>query len=143
MRKPRLRFLGRVDGLDVYLVSGEHVRNVLDVDFTAGGNEAIYPAYIPPGEIWLDDALHALDRNATCLHEIVERELMLNDGMDYDHAHDIASAREKIFRKEMAKRRPTKFDARRVSAALAEFQKARKTTSRQLDREVAAVLRRR
>jgi hypothetical protein len=82
MKPPRLRFLGRVGGLPIYLVSGEKVRNELDIDFTQGGNDGVYSFYIPAPEIWIDDALHGLDRTATALHEMVERDLMVHHGME-------------------------------------------------------------
>lgn len=47
VKPPRLRSLGRIGGLELCLVSGERVRNTLDIDFTQGGNEAIYPKYVP------------------------------------------------------------------------------------------------
>ncbi len=84
---PRIRYLGKVAGLAIYLVSGVDVRNNTDIDFTCGGNEAVYPSYVPPGEIWLDDAAGPLDRTATALHEIVERDQMMRFGKSYDDAH--------------------------------------------------------
>ena len=118
VRPPRLKLLGYVTGLPVYLVSGERVRNTIDIDFTQGGNEAAYPGYVPAREIWIDDAMHALDRIATIFHEIVERNLVLFGGMDYDKAHDIACKREIEFRKELAKKRPASVDLRLVTEAL-------------------------
>ena len=118
LEPPRIRRLGFVTGLPVYLVSGEQVRNQIDIDFTQGGNEAAYPGYVPPGEIWIDDAMHVLDRIATIFHEIVERNLVLYGGIDYDDAHDIACKREIDFRKTLARRRPTSTDLSVVAAAL-------------------------
>ena len=118
LEPPRLRRLGFVTGLPVYLVSGEQVRNQIDIDFTQGGNEAAYPGYVPAGEIWIDDAMHALDRIATIFHEIVERNLVLYGGVDYDDAHDTACKREIEFRKELAKKHPKSTDLRLVAAAL-------------------------
>ena len=115
---PRLRRLGYVTGLPVYLVSGEQVRNEIDLDFTQGGNEAAYPNYVPAGEIWIDDAMHVIDRIATIFHEIVERNLMLYGGVDYDDAHDTALEREREFRKVLAIKRPASTDLRLVTAAL-------------------------
>jgi hypothetical protein len=141
LRPPRLRYLGKVAGLSVYVVSGQYVRNKLDIDFTMGGNEAIYPTYVPVGEIWLDDAAHALDRTATTLHEMVERDLMLHHGMDYDHAHDVASSRERVFRKELARNPASTVDLRRVSAAYKTYLRSPKlTVPQQLDRDIAAVV---
>lgn len=118
LEPPRIRRLGYVTGLPVYLVSGEQIRNDIDIDFTQGGNEAAYPGYVPADEIWIDDAMHALDRIATVFHEIVERNLVLYGGMSYDKAHDIACKREIEFRKELARKKPSSTDLRLVTAAL-------------------------
>ena len=117
LQPPRLRYLGKVAGLTIYLVSGVQVRNQTDIDFTCGGNEAVYPSYVPPGEIWLDDAAGPLDRTATCLHEIVERDQMMRFGKDYDAGHEVASATERPFRRELAKNPPKAFDPQRVAVA--------------------------
>jgi hypothetical protein len=121
---PRLKYLGSVDGLKIYLVSGEKIRNEIDIDFTQGGNEAAYPRYNPPGEIWIDDAMHALDRIATAFHEIMERHLVMKHGEDYDLAHAKACAHEILFRKKLASERPKKFDARRVSKEFHDYLRA-------------------
>lgn len=123
LKPPRLKRLGFINGLAVYLVSGEQVRSKLDIDFTAGGTEAAYPGYIPKNEVWLDDALHVLDRISTIFHEIVERNLMLYGGKDYDDAHEIACKREIEFRKELAKKRPTSTDLGLVAKALKPYAK--------------------
>lgn len=117
LKPPRIKYLGKVAGLSVYLVSGVAVRNHIDIDFTCGGNEAVYPSYVPPGEIWLDDAAGPLDRMATALHEIVERHQMMYYGKDYEAGHDVASATERPFRRELEKRPPKTFDGKRVAAA--------------------------
>jgi hypothetical protein len=151
-RRPRIRLLGRVAGLPVYLVSGQEVRNTLDIDFTQGGNEAVYPSYVPPGEIWVDDALRALDRTATALHEIVERDQMIRYGKTYDDAHEVASAHERPFRRDLAHDPPREFDAQRVAAAFRAYKRDPDRhpvvsrpddlprTSAQLDREIAETL---
>jgi hypothetical protein len=138
---PRLRLLGKVAGLSIYLVSGERIRDEIDIDFTMGGNEAVY-SYVPTGEIWLDDAMHVLDRSATALHELVERDLMLHHGMDYDRAHDAASARERAFRKELAHQPPRTFDARRVGVAYRAHlrEQSPREHARLLDREIDEAL---
>jgi len=138
LRPPRLRRLGKLAGLTIYLVSGEQVRNKSDIDFTQGGNEAIYPTYVPVGEIWVDDAMHALDRSATILHEMVERDLMLHHGMDYDHAHEVASSRERVLRKELARNPSSKVDLRRVGRAYGAYLREPKLTrSQQLNHDIA------
>jgi len=123
LKSPRIKLMGYVTGLPVYLVSGEKVRNDIDIDFTQGGNEAAYPGYVPAGEIWVDDAMHALDRIATIFHEIVERNLVLFGGIDYDDAHETACKREIEFRKELALKRPSSTDLRLVTAALRPYSK--------------------
>jgi hypothetical protein len=142
IRLPRLRLLGRVTDLSIYLVDGQRVRDEIDVDFVNGGNGAVYPRYVPRDEIWIDDAQHPLDRTATALHELIERDLMLNHGMSYDNAHDAANARERVFRKNLARRPPSRFDTARVAAAYRAYaaEPSSKKRSRQLDREIARAL---
>lgn len=126
---PRLKLLGFIDGLSIYLVSGEEVRTALlpvarDVDFTCGGNEAAYPGYVPKNEIWIDDGLRVLDRITTIFHEIIERNLMLYRGMDYDDAHETACWRESEFRhKILANGRPSSTNLRLVADALKPYAK--------------------
>lgn len=141
--RPRLRFLGRVRDLAIYLVDGEQIRNEIDVDFVNGGNGAIYPSYIPRDEIWIDDAQHALDRTATALHELIERDLMLHHGLSYDRAHDEANVYERVFRWRLTHHRPPAFDARGVTRAYNAYLAARRAprTATQLDREIAEALR--
>lgn len=141
---PRLRLLGRVAGLPVYLVSGEYVRNHLDIDFTQGGNDGVYSFYIPLGEIWIDDALHGLDRTATALHEMVERDLMVKHGMAYDPAHEIASSCERPFRRELARAGVTGFDAGRLEVAYRAYLRSQPKVQtarhpRQLQRDIEAI----
>jgi hypothetical protein len=134
-----------VQGLAIYLVDGEHVRNLIDVDFVNGGNGAVYPGYIPLDEVWIDDAQHALDRTATALHELVERDLMLHRGMSYDRAHDEANVYERGLRWRLMHHRPTTYAARSVAEAYRTYlhgQSDRKT-DRQLDQEISAALGRR
>jgi hypothetical protein len=146
MKPPRLRLLGRVADLPVYLVSGQQVRDKTDIDFTMGGNEGVYPTYVPAGEIWIDDAAGTPDRMATTLHEIVERELMIHHGWTYDRAHDAASAAERPFRKDLARRPPKTFDAARVTAVYQAWlrqQPGKASTAprkhgKQLEREIEA-----
>lgn len=119
MKPPRIRLLGQVTGLPIYLVDGEKVRNEIDIDFTCGGHRFVYPNYIPGDEIWIDNALSPLDRTATLLHEVVERNLMADKGWGYDQAHDAASARERPFRIELMRDPPKTLDIERVVLALA------------------------
>ena len=153
MKPPRLKRIGTVAGWTVYLVSGERVRNEIHLDFTQGGNEGVY-TYVPAGEIWIDDAMHALDRTATVLHEIVECELMLRHGLTYDDAHDVALEVERKFRSGLMRKRPSGVDLGRVAAAFDEWMrvmgkdpaaamKQATRTPRELGREIDAALARR
>jgi hypothetical protein len=142
LQRPRLRLLGRGNGLAVYLVDGEYVRNEIDVDFVNGGNGGVYPSYIPQDEIWIDDAQHPLDRTATALHELVERDLMLHHGRNYDSAHDLANMYERAFRRGLKHHRPVVYNSREVMEAYRAYlwdRRGRKT-ARQLDHEIAGVL---
>jgi hypothetical protein len=114
---PRTRVLGTVSGLKIYLVCGQCVRDVIDLEFTMGGNHGAYPKYVPKGEIWLDDAMNGFDATATCLHELVERDQMLHHHLGYDRAHVVANSFERPFRKELIKKAPAAFDAKRVQVA--------------------------
>ncbi len=145
LRPPRLRLLGHVAGLVIYLVDGEYIRDDIDVDFVNGGNEAVYPSYVPSGEIWIDDAQHALDRTATALHELVERDLMLQHGMGYEWAHDAANGHERAFRKDLELHRPKRFDVSRLGAAYAVYfgEKPHQKRSPRLDRKITEALSRR
>lgn len=143
LQLPRLRLLGGGGGLLVYLVDGEHVRNEIDVDFVNGGNGAVYPSYIPLDEIWIDDAQHPLDRTATALHELVERDLMLHHGRSYDSAHDLANMYERAFRRGLRHHRPRVYNSREVMDAYLTYlcDRGGHKTARQLDHEIAGVLR--
>ena len=68
------------DNRTFVLASGITVHN------TQGGHDKVYPKFIPPNEIWLDRNLNIIDRKATLLHELVEREKMSNK-MSYEKAH--------------------------------------------------------
>jgi hypothetical protein len=138
LKPPRLRLLGHVTGLPIYLVDGETIRDDVDVDFVNGGNEAVYPSYIPSSEIWIDDAQHMIDRTATALHELIARDLMLRHGMGYESAHDAANGHERALRKDLARRRPTGFDVRRLTEAYRVYlrEKPSSKRSRLLDRNI-------
>lgn len=89
-----------VMGLKVWLVNGQRIRDSLFIDFTMGGHDIVYPTLVPKGEVWLDANMNVKDREATLLHELTERALMLEKGLTYERAHDKASARETVFRRQ-------------------------------------------
>jgi hypothetical protein len=77
------------DGLKVWIVNGDLVRDLFFIDYTEGGHDKVY-RFVPKAEVWLDDDLTAGERRFVLLHEVHERRLMAG-GMDYYHAHRSAS----------------------------------------------------
>src|SRR5947199_303822 len=95
-RRPYLAHLGAFGDVHCYLVDGEWIRNVRDVDFTNGAHH-LTRAYVPPSEIWIDDAAAASERGFIVAHEAHELTLM-RSGMGYDDAHERALALERSLR---------------------------------------------
>ena len=93
----RLMSLPNYWGFHVYVVNGKLVRNMVDIEFSIGGNGIRYE-YIPDQELWLDSALLHEEYNAVLRHEAVEATLM-KQGTPYEQAHEQANKAEKIVRK--------------------------------------------
>lgn len=122
---PYVRMLGKIAGLAIKVVRGQLVRDDLFMDFTQGGNEAIYPTFVPPGEIWVEDGVNGHDKAATILHEMIERDQMMRNGLPYVKAHDIALSFEKIFRKQVLAKRPQRgVDLKAIATAYRQYQRA-------------------
>ena len=62
-----------------------------------GGTNARW-SFIPDGEIWIDENLSELDRDATIEHEAKEYKLM-SKGMKYGKAHEAANVVERKYRR--------------------------------------------
>ena len=75
--------------LKVWVVDGELIRDFFYIDFTQGGHEYVY-AFVPQGEVWLDDDLVPVEREYVLLHELHERYLMAQ-GLSYPDAHESSS----------------------------------------------------
>lgn len=88
--KKKLRIFSQ--GLDVWIVSGEAVRDLYFIDYTEGGHHFIYE-FIPLKEIWIDDDLNEKERKFVILHELHERYLM-SKGANYSKAHMSSSCLE-------------------------------------------------
>jgi len=73
------------NGVRVWVVNGQLVRSVFDIDFTAGGHDHVYE-FVPEGELWIDDAITEKERGFVLLHELHERNQMAK-GMPYSKAH--------------------------------------------------------
>lgn len=89
--------IGAVDSVSVRLVDGQTVRDEVSVDFVEGGNSGRY-SFVPEDEIWVEAVMTPEDQAATVVHEFIEREHMLSDGLSYDDAHDVANTVEHEFR---------------------------------------------
>lgn len=86
------------DGLAIYTVNGTYVRNKLFTDFTMGGHSYVYD-FVPENEVWIDDCLNDIDREATIVHELKEARVMRDEKFDYVTAHDqFATPAEREFR---------------------------------------------
>lgn len=83
-------------GYKVFIVNGKLVRDMIDIEFSLGGNGLRYE-YIPKEELWLDDVLVREERPAILRHEAVEADLM-RQGMSYEQAHEHANVAEKKVR---------------------------------------------
>lgn len=90
-------YLGKKDGLDIWVVNGSFVRRKILSEFLFGGNDRVYN-FIPEGEIWLDGAINATEVEYTTKHELTERKLIAEKGLSYDEAHRIAGVEEQQLR---------------------------------------------
>ena len=101
-RKDLPLYIGQVDGVDVYIVDGDLVRNDYWMDFNYGGHSYIYGidnteypnvSFIPPNQIWLESHIDPNELVLTLYHEINEYNLM-QDGVSYEEAHAQANRAE-------------------------------------------------
>ena len=84
--------------VSVYMVDGNAIR-VNHIGFLMGGHHmATSHKFIPKGEIWLEQILKGIDRDAILIHESHEYGLM-KQGMSYIHAHRLSNLKEARFRK--------------------------------------------
>ena len=83
---------------DIWVISGELVRDMYFIDFTEGGHHFVYN-FVPYHEVWIDDDLKPEERKFVLLHELHERYLMYK-GSDYSKAHHSSSIIEYKCRKE-------------------------------------------
>lgn len=93
------------DGTKVYLVDGTYIRDNVDIDFTLGGHEYVYPRYIPKGEVWLDKDINKIEIDNTLRHELTEREKMVG-GENYNTAHEKANKEEIAIRQRDVQKPP-------------------------------------
>lgn len=84
------------DRLAVWIVDGKIVRDLIFLEYAAGGHDRVYP-WIPKNEIWIEQALSEKERSFILLHELHERFLM-GQGKRYPEAHHGATIIEDRFR---------------------------------------------
>ncbi|MFL5245360.1 MAG: hypothetical protein ACJ8FY_24965 [Gemmataceae bacterium] len=84
--------------VDAWIVDGNLVRSYYKTDYTEGGHGYVYP-WVPKGEIWIEDGVDRRERPYILTHEYLERRLMRDAGLGYDHAHEICSTVEFDLRK--------------------------------------------
>jgi hypothetical protein len=77
-------FVNYTEDLKIYIVRGDLVRSLFNVDFTQGGHDKVYN-FIPKNEVWIDDDLYKKEIPYVLVHELHERYLMSN-GWPYDTA---------------------------------------------------------
>lgn len=79
-----------LNGIKVFLIDADVVRDYYKTDFIEGGHGYVYD-FIPLDEVWIEDRLDSQEIPYVLLHELVERMLMKNMRIEYNTAHDIAA----------------------------------------------------
>lgn len=90
-------YMGKRQGLDVWVVNGTFIRRKILSEFLFGGNDRVYN-FVPEGEIWIDGSINAVELEYAIQHELTERKLMAEKSLSYDEAHKMASAEEQQLR---------------------------------------------
>ena len=85
------------EGYYVWIVDGYKVRQHIYKEFLYGGNGQRY-LYVPPKEIWIDNAISCEEYELTVAHELNERHLMAKFGWTYDKSHDSSLNLELVIR---------------------------------------------
>jgi len=68
--------------LKIWIIKGEVVRALFNVDFNQGGHHKVYH-FIPENEVWIDDSIYYKEIPFVLIHELHERRLMIK-GWKYD-----------------------------------------------------------
>jgi len=95
------------EGVAIWIVDGARVRQEFYTDFVMGGHDGRYK-FIPMKEVWIDNSISLEEFDYTIEHELLERKLMVEDGLNYNEAHDRASQLEAEMRKSDFTRARTK-----------------------------------
>ena len=105
----------------VWRVDGAVVRDLYKTDYTEGGHGYVY-RWVPKAEIWVEASLERAELPFVVVHEFLERLLMRDASLEYDHAHEICSKVEYQLREcrgpripVCPRRKPTKADLPRLT----------------------------
>lgn len=79
--------------VSVRLIDGNLARSYYKTDYTQGGHGYVYP-WVPRQQIWVEDGADRRELPFIVCHEYLERRLMRDAGLEYDRAHEVASALE-------------------------------------------------
>lgn len=79
-----------IEGITVFIVDGELVRDLYKTDYVEGGHGYVYN-FIPKNEVWIEDSIKTYEIKYILLHELFERNLMKTENMDYNTAHEKAA----------------------------------------------------
>lgn len=74
------------NGLKIWLVNGEAVRDFFFIDYAFGGHDKVY-SFIPKNEIWIEKVLGKREKRFILIHELHERYLMAKYHLTYHEAH--------------------------------------------------------
>lgn len=89
--------IGTLQNYQIYFVNGTEIRNWIDPDFVGGGNDSRY-RYIPDYEIWIEEGTPKEDVLPYIIHEQSEAELMKEQKLSYEEAHQHATEKEWMIR---------------------------------------------
>jgi len=95
--EPRKELIGKINYISVYMVNGGEVKTKYEMDFVEGGNEMAYD-FIPENEVWVDAFLDLHELKFVIYHELIERDFMIREKLDYEQAHGVANQKEKKIR---------------------------------------------
>ena len=84
--------------IDVWIVSGELVRDFFDINYGGGSHDKV-DSFTPKNEVWIDDDISQKERKFILLHELHERRMMATKNLSYLEAHRLATQIEDFYRK--------------------------------------------
>ncbi len=90
-------FIGRREGLNIWVVDGSKVSTDLYAEWIMGGNDQRY-RFNPLAEVWIDDRLGCDELEYTLAHELLEVSLMRENQYTYARAHNCSLDLEKTMR---------------------------------------------